>query len=868
MMEVRKSGSSARCTRVAAIVCTMAAGLPAAMAGSATPVDESGFRQLSKKDKIAAKLTAMQDEAEEHADDAESAGRCVTLNGMSILFPVSSTEAAIESTLEQMPDEQFAFFLPQGSRWTSTATNGAVSQGQRLTLTYSFVPDGTPLAIAGFPGSEGSSLFAVLDQNFPGGQAAWKAAFASAMNRWGELVNITYVEVSDDGAAFPASAGALGSRGDVRIAMRSLGEPLAVNFFPQFGGDMVLDSEDIGDFINSSNNFRTLHNTLTHEHGHGIGLNHVLPSDGTKLMEPFLNVNFDGPQEDDIRGGQFIYGDVHEANNTVAANSFVGGTINDPASVGVQVLRHEDLAVERSGESDFYGFTAFAGAPIAIRVDPVGTSYSFAPQNNPNAVTTVNAKAVRNLGLRLWRRTSAANNTFELFAQIDFNPAGEGEYHPPIPYQIAGFMVAEVFSNDGINDCQRYTLTISNSDIQAPEDVASMSVFNIAAGQQIFDGTTVQFGQTDLGDSSNVTLTIGNGGPGPLEIGQISLAGPGAADYTFNLLGNPVAVDGAATLGIGFNPTAPGVRQAVLTIPNNDPSQPEFGVVLSGLGVEVPTPVMVVESDGQALAHNQLMDFGDIDVGGSGSVEFVLRNTGNATLNAFNVAIQGGQASEFTSNLNSATLSPGASVTMSVTATPGAEGTRIAQVQIFSNSVPNPFTINLTVNGVEPEAPITDCNVNGIDDAEEIAQGASGDCNANGVPDECEADTDGDTVIDDCDQCPGLDDTVDLNGNGTPDCLDVVDNNNGNDNENDNNQGDNNENNNNQNDNGQENENDNDNDNANDNVDDDKNQDQDDIVAGGLCGPGGGLFLLTALLMLTGGGMSRRRRRSSQRRSV
>jgi hypothetical protein len=48
----------------------------------------------------------------------------------------------------------------------------------------------------------------------------------------------------------------------------------------------------------------------------------------------------------------------------------------------------------------------------------------------------------------------------------------------------------------------------------------------------------------------------------------------------------------------------------------------------------------------------------------------------------------------------------------------------------------------------------TDCNHNGVIDALDIAGGTSQDCDENEVPDECEADADGDGVIDDCDACP------------------------------------------------------------------------------------------------------------------
>jgi len=52
------------------------------------------------------------------------------------------------------------------------------------------------------------------------------------------------------------------------------------------------------------------------------------------------------------------------------------------------------------------------------------------------------------------------------------------------------------------------------------------------------------------------------------------------------------------------------------------------------------------------------------------------------------------------------------------------------------------------------------------------------DCNGNGILDECDPpgtnDSDGDTVVDCIDQCPGEDDRIDNNGNGVPDCNDLL----------------------------------------------------------------------------------------------
>ncbi len=131
-----------------------------------------------------------------------------------------------------------------------------------------------------------------------------------------------------------------------------------------------------------------------HEHGHGVGLNHVESNNARFLMEPFLQTNFDGLQFDDILGAQRAYGDFYEKSNGGAGNDTAAtatdlGFIDDglTAAMGLDardvLIGSNDvdfLSIDDNSDTDFFSFTIDNPADVDISVLPVGPTYLQGPQ--------------------------------------------------------------------------------------------------------------------------------------------------------------------------------------------------------------------------------------------------------------------------------------------------------------------------------------------------------------------------------------------------------------------------------------------------------------------------------------------------------
>jgi serralysin len=386
------------------------------------------------------------------------------------------------------------------SKWTSTVTNGSVpNRGTPITLRWSIVPDGTPIpggVVAG-EGNSGSSARAFFDGLYGSGlggsdltQRPWFSIFQSSFARWEQLAGLTYVyEPNDDGQSmytnnngslFAGPAGQVGVRGDVRIGGHPIdgaSNVLAYNFYPN-SGEMILDTNDGSLFGSTVNSSRAARNIIMHEHGHGVGLNHLESNNSNQLMEPFLDTSFDGPQFDDILGVQRMYGDALEKggrNNTAATATSLGfiaagGTASrgiHANTTAVAPSHFDFISIDGSTDVDYFSFSVAQFSSVTLTLTPKGPTYNEGPQGGAQSAFVTSA--LNDLTLELFDTNGVSslaftNSTGAGSAEIisDFALPGAGTYYA----KVAGLF----------DQIQMYRLDVAVQLIPEPSGLAVLAL--------------------------------------------------------------------------------------------------------------------------------------------------------------------------------------------------------------------------------------------------------------------------------------------------------------------------------------------------------------------------------------------------------
>ena len=285
--------------------------------------------------------------------------------------------------------------LRVANHWARTATNGnnQNAQGLPVTLTWSIVPDGTPITSSGGNDSSDPSSLRARMAVLYGGEAAgvpsaqpWFPIFQAVFDNIAAVSGLRFVyEPADDGTTIngiSGSTGTLGVRGDIRLSGHSIdgnSNVLAYAYYPD-NGDVVIDTND-NYLSNTSGNSIRLRNIVEHEIGHALGLAHVCPVNQSKLMEPYINLGFLGCQFDDIYSHQRNYGDMLEVHDGVRNNDTAVNATPLALTSGTQ-SSWQWLSIDDNSDVDLFSFSATDTQQLTVRIIPSDPIQPGNPANN------------------------------------------------------------------------------------------------------------------------------------------------------------------------------------------------------------------------------------------------------------------------------------------------------------------------------------------------------------------------------------------------------------------------------------------------------------------------------------------------------
>lgn len=634
---------------------------------------------------------------------------------MHVVFAPDTPTAVMAAYEDLTPQEGIAnFTFDDTDRWSRTATNTTtLTQGDATVVRWSIVPDGT--AVSGYNGEPAapsnlrSWLAGIYGTNASSTAAAdqpWFDEVQSVFDRWSAVSGVTYVyEAADDGAALSSqNAGSIGRRGDVRISGHYIDGPsnvLAYNFYPTVG-DMVLDTGDTF-FNNTGSNSIRLRNTMAHELGHGLGLDHVTPVNGTKLMEPSISLGYDGPQADDILAVNRGYGDRLEkngGNNTPAtAASLASGA----------TFALDTLSIDDDSDVDWFQFTVGAGASLSVTLTPTGSTYT-------SNSTSFNSLTQSDLALAVY-----GSNGTTLLASANAGVAGVAETLTNFNLPASGTFYVRVTGSANAAQMYRLSGTLSNVVTTNSPEIAVLD-----GTTNIIDGSTaaVNLGSGAIGATISKTFTVQNTGNAALTLGTVSV--PTGFVLTQAPL-TTVAAGGSTTFAVALNTAVAGTFGGAISFANNDADENPFNFNLSGTVTTTP-PVTAPEIeilDGATVLIDgaSTVNFGSTTVGGTLTKTLTIRNLGTANLTLSQLVLP--TRYSIVAGPSQTTIAPGGSATLTLGLNTSTVGTFSGAMSLANNDAnEGPFNFNV-IGIVTAQTPTTAPEISILDGTTELVDGSS-----------------------------------------------------------------------------------------------------------------------------------------------
>ena len=257
-----------------------------------------------------------------------------------------------------------------------------------------------------------------------------------------------------------------------------------------------------------------------------------------------------------------------------------------------------------------------------------------------------------------------------------------------------------------------YDFALLGNAVDSPEISVAGNGVNITDGDMT-PGTVnnTDFGNVNLGASAARTYMIKNTGMGNMVISAVNISGTSAADFAVTGGTFPDTLHSADSMliTVTFSPSATGVRDAMISILNNDADEATFNYAIQGNGVGAAeinvqgNSANIMDGDVTAGAANNT-DFGDVTLGTNNTRNFVIQNTGAGTLSVSAINFTGPNATEFVlygAPSFPVVLATGGSQSITVQFTPTAIGTRTATINIVNTDADeSTYDFQLEGNGV------------------------------------------------------------------------------------------------------------------------------------------------------------------------
>ena len=349
-----------------------------------------------------------------------------------------------------------------------------------------------------------------------------------------------------------------------------------------------------------------------------------------------------------------------------------------------------DNALNVSGTVQTINLNGTAPSPTAPVASLSATAIGFANQtvNTTSAASTITLSNTGNAALTGIAISITGTDPSD-FAQTDTcgtTLAASANCTISItftPASVANFTATLSVADNASNSPQ--TATLSGSGTAVPVPVANLNP------------TSLSFPSTSVSSTAAAqTLTLTNTGNATLTGIAISLAGANPADFAeTTTCGTTLAASATCTISVTFAPLSAAGFSAAISVADNASGSPQTAA-LSGIGRPAPMP--------QAVLSPTSLGFGSQKTGTASAAQTItLSDTGTAALTVSSIALTGVSASAFSQiNTCGTTLAASATCTISVTFTPVAAGTLVAEISVADNAGGSPQIVALSGTATNP----------------------------------------------------------------------------------------------------------------------------------------------------------------------